>query len=84
MKKEELTQLSDEDLKAEVKRAKSGKWFDAVFFGVLVGVAVYSTFKNGLGLLTFLPLAYLPMAGKNKMHRAAVQEVARDRGLQVD
>jgi hypothetical protein len=81
MKLEELKTLSDEALLEEAKRMKPTKMYDAVFFGLLVGIAIYSTFNKGLGLLTFLPLVYLPIARKNKVRQQKIQQLLEARNL---
>ncbi|WP_413670688.1 hypothetical protein ACEN9X_12550 [Mucilaginibacter sp. Mucisp86] len=81
MKQKELTELSNEELVQEAKKIKSGKIFDAAIFGFLIGVAVYSTVRNGFGLLTFLPLVYIPIAAKNKARNKALEELLKERNL---
>ncbi len=58
---------------AELKKAKTQRMYDAAIIGFLIGVAAYASFTGGFGLLTFLPLVYLPAAKKNhdKYHRLA-------------
>jgi hypothetical protein len=77
----ELMQLTDEQLLAEAKRTKKYKTYDAVIFGFLIGVSIYSIINHGFGLLTFLPLVYLPIAGKNNKRREAIQNQLQERGL---
>ena len=67
MTQEELSKFTDEELLQKAKAMKSYQIYDAVIFGMLIGIATYSTVKNGLDLLTFLPLVYLPIAAKNKV-----------------
>jgi hypothetical protein len=47
----------------------------------LIGVAVYSTVRNGFGLLTFLPLIYIPIAAKNKARNKEVEKLVKEREL---
>ncbi|WP_316803498.1 hypothetical protein [Pedobacter nototheniae] len=81
MTQKELTELTDEDLLQEAKKIKSTKYFDGFFIGLLIGIAVYSTVKNGFGLLTFLPLVYLPIAAKNKAKNTALVSLLKERNL---
>lgn len=76
-----LKKLSDEELLAEAKKAKQSLTYGAVFMGALIGIAIYSSVTNGFGLLTFLPLLYLPMASKNQKQRNAIQTELSERGL---
>lgn len=76
-----LAELTDQELLEKAKKMKSTKLYDAVIFGFLVGIAIYSSVKNGFGLLTFLPLAYLPIAGKNNAKNKELGSLLRERGL---
>lgn len=81
MKLKELTELTNEELLLEAKKVKTTKIFDAAFIGFLTGVAVYSTVKNGFGLLTFLPLLYVPIAIKNKARNKGLEALLKERNL---
>jgi hypothetical protein len=73
--------ITDEDLLAEEKRTRPYKTYDAVFIGFLIGVAIYSIVNKGFGLLTFLPLVYLPIAAKNRKSRQELMNELDNRGL---
>jgi hypothetical protein len=77
----ELSELTDQELLQEAKKSKSINLYDAVIFGILIGIAIYSTVKNGLGLLTFLPLIYIPIAAKNKIKNKALEKLLKERNL---
>lgn len=64
---------SEQELKEALEKAKKTTIYDALFIGLAIGIAAYSTYFNGLGLLTFLPLVYLPIASKNKKKRAEIE-----------
>ncbi|MFT3794629.1 hypothetical protein [Flavobacterium sp.] len=81
MNPKDLTELTNEELLHEAKKMKSTKIYDAVIIGFLVGVAVYSAVRNGFGLLTFLPLVYLPIAARNKTRNEAVEKLLKQRDL---
>ena len=81
MKENKFTKLSDEELLQAASRHKSTNVYDAVIFGVLIGIAIYSTVKNGWGLLTFLPLVYLPIAARNKTKQKELEKLLRERNL---
>ena len=51
MTQEELAALTDQELLQEAKKIKSANLTDAIIIGVLIGIAIYSTVKNGVGLL---------------------------------
>jgi hypothetical protein len=81
MTPQELAQLTDEALLQEAKKMKSSKLTDGLFIGLLLGIAVYSTVRNGFGFLTFLPFIYLPMAGRNKVRNKALEDLLKERKL---
>ena len=76
-----LAELTDEELLQEAKKIKSTNVFDAVIFGILIGIAIYSSVKNGFGLLTFLPLVYIPIAAKNKTKNKELEKLLKERNL---
>lgn len=81
MKQMNLSDLTDKELLQEAKRIRSTKLYDAVIFGVLIGIAIYSSVVNGFGLLSFLPLIYVPVAIKNKTKNKEVKELLTERDL---
>lgn len=81
MKQKELAELTNEELVQEAKKIKSTNILDAAIFGFLIGVAVYSAVRNGFGLLTFLPLIYIPIAAKNKIRNKEVEKQVKERDL---
>ncbi|AYL97990.1 FUSC family protein [Mucilaginibacter celer] len=81
MKQKELADLTNEELLQEAKKIKTNNIYDAAIFGFLIGVAVYSAVRNGFGLLTFLPLIYVPIAAKNKIRNKEVERLVKEKGL---
>ena len=81
MTQEELSKLTDKELLQKAKAMKPYQIYDAVIFGILIGIATYSTVKNGWDLLTFLPLVYLPIAAKNKVKKKEVDRLLKERNL---
>jgi hypothetical protein len=81
MNQKVLAALTNEELLQEAKKIKPTTIFDAVFIGLLIGVAIYSTVKNGLGLLSFLPLVYIPIAVKNKAKNTLLKKLLKERNL---
>jgi hypothetical protein len=47
----------------------------------LIGIAAYSSVKNGIGLITFLPLVYIPLAAKNKTKNKELEKLLKERNL---
>ncbi len=81
MEQKKLAELTGEELSEQARKNKSYKIYDAVIFGFLIGVATYSAVKNGPGLLSFLPLVYLPIAAKNKKRRTEIDQLLKERNL---
>ena len=81
MEQKKLAELTDEELLQEAKKIKSTNLYDAAIFGILIGIAIYATVKNGLGLLTFLPLAYSPIAVKNQTKHKELEKLLKERNL---
>ncbi len=76
-----LSELTDQELLLEAKKSKPTDLYDPVIFGILIGIAIYSTVNNGLGLLTFLPLVYIPIAAKNKIKNKELVKLLKERNL---
>ena len=81
MASKEPAELTNEELLLETKRLRPTKIMDAVLIGALIGIATYSSVKNGIGLLSFLPLVYLPIAARNRTKLAKVEALLKQRGL---
>ncbi|NVM64857.1 hypothetical protein FHW88_003146 [Mucilaginibacter sp. SG538B] len=81
MKQKELAELTNDELLQDARKIKSGKLMDAVIFGFLIGVSVYSVVRNGFGLLTFLPLVYIPIAARNRVRNKEIERLVTERGL---
>ena len=82
MKQEKYSELTDEELLQRAKTMKKTKIYDAVIFGFLVGIAIFSTVKNGIGLFTLLPLIYPPVAANNKKKREELGRLLKERNLE--
>ena len=81
MKQKELSDLTDAELLEEGKKIKSSNIINAVLFGVMIGVATYSTVKNGFGIITFFPLLFIQMLLKNNSRKKAFEEELKVRNL---
>ncbi len=81
MTPENLSELTDEELLLEGKKIKSTNIVNAILFGVMIGVATYSTVKNGLGILTFFPLLFIQMLLKNNARKKAFENELKARNL---
>ncbi|MBO9595024.1 MAG: hypothetical protein J7599_19120 [Niabella sp.] len=81
MNQKELTALTNEELLQEVKKSKSRRIFDAAMMGFLIGVVIFSVVKKGWGLLSFLPVIYIPIAARNNNRSKALKALLKERGL---
>lgn len=81
MRQKELSEMTSEELLLEGKKIKSSNIINAVLFGVMIGIAAYSTIKNGLGILTFFPLLLIQMLLKNNARKKAFESELKERNL---
>ncbi|MFY0592317.1 hypothetical protein [Roseivirga sp.] len=81
MNQDTIKAFTDEELLQAAKKSKTYKLYDAVIIGLLIGISLYSIISKGFGLLTFLPLLYLPIASKNEKHRNGILSAVKQRGL---
>ena len=78
-----LANLTNDELLKKAKKSKTTKLYDAVILGILVGIAVYSSVKNGFGLLTFIPLVYVPVAARNTKKNKSLENLLSERNLKT-
>lgn len=76
-----LAELSDEELLQEAERMKPTRIYDAVIIGVLIGISVYSSTVNGFGLLSYLPVVYLPISARNATKRKKLKKLLEERNV---
>ena len=53
--------MSDIEIYVEQKQLKMQLNVFRVMLGIAIGIAVYKTAKDNLGILTFLPVIYIPI-----------------------
>lgn len=78
------SELTDQELLSEIQKVKASTIVNAVLIGVTVGVAIYSTLKNGWGILTFFPLFFGPMILKSTKRKNSLQQELNKRNLRTD
>ena len=76
-----LAQLNMEELMAEEKKRKSALTFHAFLIGLAVGIAVYSTVRNGLGFFAFFPLLFIISGNRASNKLKSVRAEIKSRGL---
>jgi uncharacterized membrane protein YdbT with pleckstrin-like domain len=71
-----LTEFTDEELLQEEKKRMESRKFFPFIIGLSVGIAAYSTFKNGIGFFTIFPLIFiLPSIAADKKYKAVKAEI---------
>lgn len=81
MKENSFAELTDEELLKKKKLLKVANIISAVFIGFMIGVALYSTVRNGFGLFTFFPLFFIPVAASNRANASALRKELALRNL---
>lgn len=56
-----LSELSVEELKTELKKRTALLLFFCIILGIMLGACLYVTIKKGIGSLTYMPIAFLPI-----------------------
>lgn len=51
-----LSELTDQELLQEAKKVRNHSILNAVLIGFLIGIVMFSAFKNTIGFLTLIPL----------------------------
>ncbi len=81
MNPKDYTALSDEELLIEAKKLKSSNLTSAVLIGCMIGIAIYSTVKNGFGFFTLFPLFFVFLLFKNGPQKKALEAELKQRNL---
>ncbi len=81
MTEQELKELTDEALIQKEKKAKTYALINAVMIGVFVGVAIFSTYKKGMGFFTFFPLFFVFILLKSKQDHKILEKELKQRNL---
>ena len=55
-KDKKIQDFTDVELLIEAKKIKSNSYIDAVLIGALIGIVLYSIFKNSFGFLMIIPI----------------------------
>ena len=82
MNHKELSELSDEELLEEAKKMKSTHTMNAVLIGVMIGVIIFSIWKNTVGLFTLIPLFFAFKIFNKPNNNKALEQLLRERNLQ--
>ena len=85
MEQNELLGVTDKELLEQAKKIRSAKKLNAGLIGMLIGIAVYSVVRNGLGFLPFIlvisAVVLVTKGKKQKEVEVRVQQEISKRGL---
>ncbi len=76
-----LDNLSNEELLAEAKKNKKASIINGFLFGFMIGIAVFSTIRYGIGIFTFLPILVALYAFSNSKKTIALKKELKTRNL---
>ena len=76
-----MTELTDQELLEKKKKVKSSQMISALLIGALIGIAIYSTVKNGLGFFTFFPIFFVFLLVKNSPDLKTIEKEVKSRNL---
>lgn len=77
-----LSELTDQELLQEEKKMKSAATIDAACIGFLIGIVVYSIWKNTLGFFTLIPLFIVyKLINKPKYNKKELEALLKERNL---
>ena len=81
MNQEELSELTDEELLEEAKKMKSNAIMNAILIGVVIGIAIYSTAKNGISFFSLFILYFAYRAYSNWKSNKNLANILKERNL---
>lgn len=80
-KTDDYSLLSDEELMSSYKKLKQNELTSAVLVGLFIGIAVYSTVKNGFEFFTVFPLIFVYILNKNSVRKKQITAEIESRNL---
>ncbi|MFT3679928.1 MAG: hypothetical protein QM791_06625 [Ferruginibacter sp.] len=82
MTEKELSELTDEQLAEQWKKAKANNTTTAVLIGVMIGASVFGAVKKGFTFFTLLPLAVAAFFANAQKKNKAIEKEVKRRNLQ--
>jgi hypothetical protein len=79
MDQKKLSELTEQELRDEIKKIKSSSIVDAFFIGFLVGIVIYSLVANNWGFLTLIPLFIIYIVLKKPKRKEALIKELKER-----
>lgn len=81
MTKEELSKLTDDQLRLKAKILKSSSIWSAFVIGLMIGIIVFSVVVNSYGFFTLIPLYFIYKIAKGSKNNDALKEVLKEKGI---
>ena len=81
MNQNELSELTDQELLEKAKKMKSTAITNALLIGVMIGIIIYSIWKNSLGFFTLIPLFFIFKLVNNSKNDKALKRLLKERNL---
>jgi len=81
MNQNELSELTDQELLEKAKKMKSTTITNALLIGVMIGIIIYSIWKNSLGFFTLIPLFFIFKLVNNSKNDKALKRLLKERNL---
>lgn len=81
MNREELLELSDDELFKKAKKLKTDSFINALLIGFCIGIIIWSVAKNTWGFLTLIPLYFIYKMVNNSKNDKDLKEVLKERKL---
>jgi len=81
MQPKEPSELSDQELLAEVAAVKPSPMANALLVGFLIGILIFSIWKNSLGFLTLIPLFFIFRLINQSKRKQALDAELKTRNL---
>lgn len=66
MENKNHSEKNTDELVQGQKKVESNSIYNAIIIGFLIGIAIYSTVKHGLGFFTFFPLFFVYLLIKRR------------------
>lgn len=81
MKQKNLSELTDQELLQEAKKAKSTAIMNALLIGFLIGIIAFSVIKSTWGFLTLIPLFFAYKLINAKNNHKELDTLLKERNL---
>ncbi len=81
MTEKELSELTDQELLNEAKKTKSSSRTNALFIGFMIGIIMYSIWKNTIGLFTLIPLFFAYKLVQHSKNNKPLEKELKARNL---